>query len=89
MRHTRKVRRQASDKSEPAPPLPAEERLLRVREVAVRLCLSKRAVHNLISRRVIPYIDLGFARKRIPRIRLSDLRELIRQRYQPPLVEGW
>ncbi len=57
-----------------------EDRLLKVDEVAARLRLSKSAVYNLLSRGLIPFIDLACGKKHVPRVRESDLEKFIGQR---------
>lgn len=58
----------------------AEDRFLTVNEVAAKLRLSRSAVYNLISRGLIPHVDLACGSRSVPRIRLLDIEEFIRHR---------
>ena len=57
-----------------------QDTLLTVKEVAVRLRLSKSAVYNLIWKGVLPYVNLSCANRRVPRVRMSDVEEFIWER---------
>ncbi len=57
-----------------------EDRLLKVGEVAAMLRLSRSAVYNLIWRGSIPYVNLASGNRLAPRVRLSDLREFLKDR---------
>ena len=60
-----------------------DERLLTVKDVAARLELSVQGVHRLLSVGRIPFVNVGSAKRRRPRIRLADLMAFIR-----PYVAG-
>ena len=57
-----------------------EDRLLKVGEVARMLRLSRSAVYNLIWRGLLPHVNLACETRRVPRVRLTDLKEFLRQR---------
>ena len=59
---------------------PKQNQLLKVQEVADLLRISRSAVYNLISRGLIPYVNAASGKKRVPRVRQSDLEEFIRVR---------
>lgn len=53
------------------------DRLLTVKEVAARLRLSRSGVYALIRRRALPHVNLSYAKRLAPRIRVSDLEAFI------------
>ncbi len=57
-----------------------DDRLLKIKEVADLLRISRSAVYNLISRGLIPYVNAASGKKRVPRVLQSDLEEFIRVR---------
>ena len=57
-----------------------EERLLNVKEVAMKLRLSRSAVYNLITRGLLPCINLACGSRMVPRIRSADIEEFIQHR---------
>ncbi len=65
-----------------------EDRFLTVNEVAAKLRLSRSAVYNLISRRLIPYVNLACGSRSVPRIQLLDVEEFIKRRTHGPSREA-
>jgi excisionase family DNA binding protein len=57
-----------------------QDPFLKVPEVAARLRLSKTAVHNLITRGLLPHLNVGGGRRSVPRVRLSHLQKFIEER---------
>ena len=60
-----------------------EKRLLKVKEVATIFRLSKSAVYNLISRGVLPCVNLASGSRMVPRVRLADVEQFIQGRLIP------